>query len=318
MPTWTQTISDNFNRTNTVVNGAPGSTSGVGAPSGAAPWVDNAGGVWSVQGGALIGSTANQPNYLNGFLVRPAGENQIDQRVAATFTASNSNPGVVLRVQPNADHYMVTQEASTIVVWRVVGGVATQISVQPVASGINLGSPYVFDVSAVGINPTTIAGSLLAGGVIVQALAAVTDASPTLQTSGSTGVICWANATGTAVSQAFSQIVVYHDETATAAATLMLPSAFGAFQGKISVGGEPVQLGLSPALLEGVVLTALPTNKAPLLVGGPGVTSASDGTGNGYPIGPMMPTMSISLNIGQANLVWLNGAAGDGWAGICI
>ena len=87
-------------------------------------------------------------------------------------------------------------------------------------------------------------------------------------------------------------------------------------QAVILVTGTAVQLSTIPVDLPtaSVLVYALGANNA---VGGTvgrvGVTNVVNGTGNGY---PLEPGQSVVIMTDNANLVWVNGTAGDifGWS----
>ncbi len=78
-------------------------------------------------------------------------------------------------------------------------------------------------------------------------------------------------------------------------------------QAKIAVTSTAVQLGTN-TLKNGVILTAKSTNTANILVGGSGVTTTADGTGNGY---ILEPGTSASWAVSNTNILYINGTAGD-------
>jgi hypothetical protein len=89
------------------------------------------------------------------------------------------------------------------------------------------------------------------------------------------------------------------------------PSSFITFQAKISVNGTAVQLP-SNALVNGLACAPLPGNIGTIEIGGNNsVTTAVNGSGNGYVTGPN-GAAGWSQAISNSNLVWINGTAGDG------
>ncbi len=87
-----------------------------------------------------------------------------------------------------------------------------------------------------------------------------------------------------------------------------VPSIVVAGQVVIATTGMPVQLP-SAALQNGIVVKSLTTNStASQTIGGAGLTNAVDGTGNGY---VMLPGEAAAFAVANANLIYVNGTAGD-------
>ncbi len=86
------------------------------------------------------------------------------------------------------------------------------------------------------------------------------------------------------------------------------PSLVFTGQVKIVTTGVAVQLP-DHVLTNGIVIKSLATNSASMQTIGPsGVTNAVDGTGNGY---IMAPGEASSFAVPNANLLYVNGTAGD-------
>ena|ERR1700728_4681504 len=79
-------------------------------------------------------------------------------------------------------------------------------------------------------------------------------------------------------------------------------------QGKIATTGTAVQLS-SNVLVNGVIVTALSTNAAAIVIGPSGVANTLDGTGNGY---VLLPGASVSFAVTNTNTLYINGTIGDG------
>ncbi|WP_420104162.1 hypothetical protein [Bosea sp. (in: a-proteobacteria)] len=87
------------------------------------------------------------------------------------------------------------------------------------------------------------------------------------------------------------------------------PSTVIAGQGRIATASTAVCLP-SAALQNGIVVKALAGNVGSLTVGPSGVTTATDGTGNGY---VLAPGEAMSFAVSNASLVCFNGTGvGDG------
>lgn len=78
-------------------------------------------------------------------------------------------------------------------------------------------------------------------------------------------------------------------------------------QAVIAVTGTAVQLGTN-TLQNGIIIKALSSNTASILVGGSGVNNSSNGSGNGYILKPGEASAFSSSN---SNQFWVNGTAGD-------
>jgi hypothetical protein len=78
-------------------------------------------------------------------------------------------------------------------------------------------------------------------------------------------------------------------------------------QTKITSTGVAVQLQ-SNKLLNGVILTALSTNSAPLVLGGASVSNTIDGTGNGF---ILEAGAGVSFAVTNTNTIYINGSIGD-------
>lgn len=77
--------------------------------------------------------------------------------------------------------------------------------------------------------------------------------------------------------------------------------------GQKKITASAVQLG-SNVLTNGVIFTALSTNAGNIFIGGSGVTTTVDGTGNGY---ILEPGASVSAAISNTNLYYVIGTAND-------
>lgn len=86
-----------------------------------------------------------------------------------------------------------------------------------------------------------------------------------------------------------------------------IPGTLVVGQAKVSVTNTAVQLG-SNALVNGVIVKAGIANTAKLTVGGSGVTSTTDGTGNGYILNP---GEACSFAVSNTNVIYINGTSGD-------
>jgi hypothetical protein len=79
-------------------------------------------------------------------------------------------------------------------------------------------------------------------------------------------------------------------------------------QAKIAITNTAVQLPANVLFNGLTVKSKAGNNAAGVLIGSAGVTNATDGTGAGY---LLAPGESVSLNIPNSNLVFINGTAGD-------
>lgn len=89
--------------------------------------------------------------------------------------------------------------------------------------------------------------------------------------------------------------------------TLTRTSTFVTGQAKIAVTGT--RIALPSAAVSTVIVTALCTNGAPIVVGGSAVTNTIDGTGNGYVV---EACSSAPINVSQLSAININGTAPDG------
>lgn len=88
----------------------------------------------------------------------------------------------------------------------------------------------------------------------------------------------------------------------------LTPGSVVTGQKKVAVTGTAVQLSAG-ALVNGVVIKALSTNAAAIVVGGLGVTNVTDGTGVGY---VLLPGEAVSFAVSDVSVLYINGTAGDG------
>lgn len=86
------------------------------------------------------------------------------------------------------------------------------------------------------------------------------------------------------------------------------PSAITSGQAKVAVTNTAVCLSAA-ALVNGLVIKALAANAAAITIGGTGVNSTTDGTGNGY---VLAPGEAMSFAVDNASRVCINGASGAG------
>jgi hypothetical protein len=87
------------------------------------------------------------------------------------------------------------------------------------------------------------------------------------------------------------------------------PTPAAPFTGQIKIATTGTAVALpSQALVNGVVVKAKNTNAANGFVGGSGVTTTDDGTGNGYRV---MPGEAASFAVLNASAIYVNGTAGD-------
>lgn len=77
--------------------------------------------------------------------------------------------------------------------------------------------------------------------------------------------------------------------------------------GQKKITTSAVQLG-SNTLVNGVIFTAFSTNAGNIFIGGSGVTTTADGTGNGY---ILEPGSSISFAVANTNLFYVIGTTND-------
>ncbi len=78
-------------------------------------------------------------------------------------------------------------------------------------------------------------------------------------------------------------------------------------QAKIAVTGTAVRLG-SNTLINGIIVTALSTNVASIVIGISTVHNVIDGTGDGY---ILAAGGSVSWAVSNSNALYINGTAGD-------
>ncbi|MFA9204848.1 MAG: SGNH/GDSL hydrolase family protein [Bacteroidia bacterium] len=191
---WVAVVNDNFNRANTSPGGA-GTTTGAGNG-----WIDLAGGVYYINSNALQATTAAVNGYRTEGLLRPSGENAIDQRITQTFTADTATnaaqPYIALRIQSGStpDRYLANVDPVTgdIYISKIVSGTISTLA-GPGSTTFTAGHVYEQDFSAVDIGGTTtltytitdITTSTVTGTLTVN------DSSASLQGSGAFGLFVW-------------------------------------------------------------------------------------------------------------------------------
>jgi hypothetical protein len=190
---WGLVLDDSFVHADTVA-GAAGSTTGVGTtPAIGTPngWTDLAGSIYSIASGLLV---ANPPggSFATQLLLRPAGEIVgADQRVVAT-TEPGAGGGqkwaVVLRWASAGNFYLLefNDVNKDVNLYAVLGGSPTLVDGRAIA-GVTVGHQYRVDVSATGLNPTTLGVTvtdLTAAGGDFPVTYTHTDSSSVLQAGG--------------------------------------------------------------------------------------------------------------------------------------
>lgn len=80
------------------------------------------------------------------------------------------------------------------------------------------------------------------------------------------------------------------------------------FTGQYKITASAVAISSSQALVNGLVIKARLTNTGSVWIGGSGVTTTDDGTGNGY---KLTPGEACSFACNNANLIYAIGTAND-------
>ena len=200
--TWNQTFTDNFSRANGPIGGTWINTGNEAAIvndqlslsyNGAAPWADTT--------------------------LRPASENQLDQRVVIDSAAGNSesSAGVfaTVRYQDASDNYWGGMYNGTVWIGSIQGGNQVNFNGGGTAlSSYNSSDTYSLDVSAVGSSPTTLTATVTDTTTnTVVGTASTTDSTSAMQQAGQSGM--WF-ATGTSgATWAASSFTTYDDGAAT-------------------------------------------------------------------------------------------------------
>lgn len=235
---WNLVLQDTFTgRTVPTTANAAGGTN-VGAPDtiGSGAWIDQNGGVYSIQtSGKLqcVCDSADASQFFRDFLKRPSGEASQDQRVVAQIPAqvtTNTTFGIALRQQSTNKCYFFGTSPS-----QVLGGGPQGILFKNGSAGLaqlgtgfnftyNAAHAYQIDMSATGVNPTTItciltditAGTVL--GTITQ-----TDSDTALQNAtGVPSMLVWSDpAATTSLIGVFSEVQIFN----TAAVTIALSTS---------------------------------------------------------------------------------------------
>lgn len=188
VPIWTATVTDNFQRADTMPYDTPMSTYNVGNG-----WYDLIGGVWSLQANIAI-FLGNAVYFRPSPLVRAFTEIGADQRIIATtevltsFSAQRTY-GVCLRAQQDAECYFVgfnTAGNLTVNVHQEgnIAVVGPTVAVHP-----QYGNAYTIDAQIFGSAPSTINAKLLDGQGHVVGQVQVTDSSDRLQHAGAPGLL---------------------------------------------------------------------------------------------------------------------------------
>lgn len=192
MTIWTATISDNFTRANTSTGGA-GTTTGAGNG-----WIDVTGGIWNINSNTLLGTTSDANGYLSDHLLRPTSENQLNQRVTASFVGTPvANTGMALRYQSGGNYYLAqvwgqTSPFQLIIFLISGGGVTTLVSNSFSGSALITGHVYVADFSAVGASSTALSLQLTdVTASTVYGPITVSDSTSALQVPLQSGLVVW-------------------------------------------------------------------------------------------------------------------------------
>ena len=200
--TWNQTFTDNFTRADGPIGGTWINTGNEAAIvndqlslsyNGSAPWADTT--------------------------LRPASENQLDQRVVIDSAAGNSesSAGVfaTVRYQDAGDNYWGGMYNGNVWIGSIQGGNQVNFNGNGTAlSSYNPSDTYSLDVSAVGSSPTTLTATVTDTTTdTVVGTASTTDSTSAMQQAGQSGM--WF-ATGTSgATWAASSFTTYDDGAAT-------------------------------------------------------------------------------------------------------
>ena len=242
---WAVAVDDTFTRSDTSV-GAAGSTTDVGNG-----WIDVHGGVWSISGDVLLGSTSDTSGYQYAALTRPSGENAVTQRaVAITSSLPTAATGVVLRAQSVGVYYLLTLEPSTnqANIYTINGATVSKISGGTINPALTASHNYTIDASATGASPTALSliiTDTTTGSVV--ASYSVSDATAGLQPAGAAGVIAWAGANA-AQAATFSRVTTY--VTASAGTITLSPTSV-----TTGTAGQTITVTGSGAALTGATFT---------------------------------------------------------------
>ena len=273
-----------------------------------------------------------------------AGTDGTDLRALSTDAAGVLNVNAAIGPGPfsvtqGTSPWVVSQDASSNpwiiqgIVGAVQSGAWTVAATQSGAWVVSLASTTITGTVAVtqstspwvvSLASTTITGTVAATQSGVWSVTATQGTSPWVVSMASTTI------TGTvAVTQSTSPWVVSLASTTitgtvavtqsgawTVAVTLPVTATIPTGQAKIAVTSTAVQIDTSSvALTQGIVLTARLVNSASLWIGGSGVQNGfNPGTDIGY---ELFPGASVVVPANNANLLYMNGAAGDGltWIG---
>ena len=243
---WAVAFDDTFARADTSA-GAAGSTTGVGNG-----WTDVAGGVWSLAGGKLVGSTADtSPTSPFKALLRPTGEAAGDSRITATFAGTSvAVPGMGLRLQTNGNYLMGAVGNGAAFIFSVIGGTLTQLAYANLSAALVAGHTYAMDFQATGATPTALAFTLTdvtAGGTLASLTASSSEAS--VQGTGRSGFVTWSNSGSTSVT--YSEATTYTLATSPPVGTITVsPTSLTA-----GTSGQAVAVTGSGASLSGTTFT---------------------------------------------------------------
>lgn len=291
---WTVAFDDTFGRASTAA-GAAGSTTGAGNG-----WTDVQGGIWSLAGGKLVGTTSDIGGYTRASLVRPQAEAAAAQRVVATLPgAPTAETAILLRSQPAAaTYYLMVLEAPTndLHLYAVSGGGVTSLGSVAVSPALVAGHTYTLDASATGASPTALSMTVTdaTAGAVVATLAA-SDGTAALQGAGVPGLLVWAPGGGSG-SATFSEVTTYTQAAAAPGSITVSPTSLTA-----ETGGQAVAVTGSGASLLGATFTVSGGLGAALLAQSvQGATAASLSISPGLPgYGPLAVTSSAG---GSASL----------------
>ena len=201
-----------------LANGAAIAPTAYASPSTGQAWTDVKGGVYAINGGALVGTTdtVDGAQFKRDFLIGGSATDEINSRILATTTTDALMcTRAVLRYQRtgvvgNCYFGGYNVAAGQVNIYAITGtGNSTPVILATGSTGPITGHQYAMDFSAIGTNPTVLTLTFydLAGGSVT---ITASDSTANLQQAGAMGLNV-ANTTGAATAQVnkFAQLQTF-------------------------------------------------------------------------------------------------------------
>lgn len=224
--TWHQVIDDNFSHANTST-GSAGTTTGVPTQGG---WIDNEGGVWSIQSNEAHGVAEGTNSWQRDHLLRPTSENVLDERIVTTQDTNASGgsggagdaPWPLLRHQSGGAAYIVTLSSGQPRFYSITSSGQTLLGCTG-SFTYTSGDTYTYDFSAVGAAPTALTITVTNVTTSTQAYTCtINDSTAGLQQAGQMGVTMDAGTTAS-----IAHATTYSDATLAVSPTSVTVSTTG-------------------------------------------------------------------------------------------